>query len=432
MLEKIFKLSEHPETDLKTEAIAGLTTFFTMAYVLATIPGMLDVGGLDRGATLTAMIFLIIVTSFAMGVFTNKPFVLAPGLGSVAIVAGMIGNENIEPEIAAGVIFISGVIFVLISFIGLREAVVKAIPVSLKQAVSAGIGIFIALIGAKGAGIIVATEVKNSLTFGQLNTAPVILAVIGFAIILILKSLKIKGYLILSILATTIIGIPMGLTTLPDSFMSLPSSMGSRFLAIDIPAAFSVSYIPFVIALFIPDFFSTFGTVLGVGTQAGYLDEDGNLPGIDKCFQVDAVATVTGSFFGMPSMTTYLESSAGVESGGRTGLTTIFTGICFVLALFFSPIALMIPKAATSPALIFIGINMMNSLRLIDYDDFTEAFPAFMCIAFTIFGNNIANGICVAIPVYVLLKLANGRSKEIQPLMYLLVIVCCLYFYTLI
>lgn len=431
MLEKIFKLSEFENTDVKTEIIAGVTTFFTMAYVLATIPNMLNVGGLNRGATLTSMIFLIVLTSTAMGIFTNRPFVLAPGLGSVAIVSGMIANENISPDIAAGIIFISGIIFVLISFIGLREAVVKAIPISLKQAVSGGIGIFIALIGAKSSGIIVASEVKNSLTFGNLATPSVLVALIGFILILVLRTLNVRGYLIISIVASTIIGIPLGLTSLPESLMAMPTSMAGNFLNIDILSALSFSYIPFVIALFIPDFFSTFGTVIGVGTQAGYLDEDGNLPGIDKCFQVDAVSTVVGSLFGMPSMTTYLESSAGVEAGGRTGLTAVVTGICFIFTLFFSPIALMIPKAATSPALMFIGINMLSSLRLIDYDDFTEAFPAFVCIVFTIFGNNIANGICLAIPTYVILKMAAGKRKDIQPLMYILVMVCILYFYTI-
>lgn len=403
-----------------------------MAYVLATIPNMLNVGGLDRGVTLTSMIFLVVITSFAMGIYTNRPFALAPGLGSVAIVAGMIGNDSVPPEIAAGVIFISGAMFVTISFIGLREAVVKAIPVSLKQAVSAGIGIFIALIGAKGAGLIVASEARNSLTFGQLDSPEVLLAVIGFIIILILRSMDVKGYLILAITAATIIGIPLGLTTVPSSFIALPTAIGDRFLTIDIPSALSVKYIPYVIALFIPDFFSTFGTVIGVGTQAGYLDEDGNLPGIDKCFQVDALATTLGSLFVMPSMTTYLESSAGVESGGRTGLTVVVTGICFIFALFLSPLALMIPRAATSPALIFIGVSMLGSLKLVNYDDFTEAFPAFMCVAFTIFGNNIANGICVAIPTYVIMKLASRRIDEVQPLMYGLVLVCGLYFYTLI
>ncbi len=431
MLEKIFKLSEFENTDVKTEIIAGITTFFTMAYVLATVPSMLNVGNLDRGATLTSMILLIVLTSSAMGIVTNRPFVLAPGLGSVAIVSGMIANENISPDIAAGVIFISGVIFVLISFIGLREAVIKAIPVSLKQAVSAGIGIFIALIGAKSSGIIVASELKNSLTFGNLATPSVLVALIGFVLILILRARDVKGYLIISIIISTIIGIPLGLTSLPETFVALPTSVSSNFLNIDIRSALSFSYIPFIIALFIPDFFSTFGTVIGVGTQAGYLDEDGNLPGIDKCFQVDAISTVLGSLFVMPSMTTYLESSAGVEAGGRTGLTAVVTGICFIFTLFFSPIALMIPKAATSPALMFIGINMLNSLRLINYDDFTEAFPAFVCIVFTIFGNNIANGICLAIPTYVILKLASGKGKDVQPLMYGLVVVCALYFYTI-
>jgi len=402
-----------------------------MAYVLATVPSMLNVGSLDRGSTLTSMIIMIVLASTAMGLVTNRPFALAPGLGSVAIVSGMIANENISPDVAAGVIFISGVIFVIISFIGLREAVIKAIPISLKQAVSAGIGLFIALIGAKGSGLIVANEVKNSLTFGNLATPSVLIALIGFILILILKSLNIKGYLIIPIIICTIIGIPLGLTSVPDTFISLPASASSNFLNIDIRSALNFSYVPFVIALFIPDFFSTFGTVIGVGTQAGYLDEDGNLPGIDRCFQVDAVATVVGSLFVMPSVTTYLESSAGVEAGGRTGLTAVVTGICFIFTLFFAPLALMIPKAATSPVLMFIGINMLNSLRLIDYDDFTEAFPAFVCIVFTIFANNIANGICLAIPTYVILKLASGKKKDIQPLMYALVLVCALYFYTI-
>jgi len=192
------------------------------------------------------------------------------------------------------------------------------------------------------------------------------------------------------------------------------------------------AYIPFLIALFIPDFFSTFGTVLGVGAKAGYLDEKGNLPGIEKCFQVDAVSTSVGALFGIPSMTTYLESSAGVEAGGKTGLTVIFTGICFLLMLFFSPIVLMIPTAATAPVLIYIGIHMLGAMKNIDYSDITEYMPAFLCIGFTIFANNIANGICIAIPVYVLMKLISGKVKEIQPVMYIVTAICILYFITLI
>ena len=200
---------------------------------------------------------------------------------------------------------------------------------------------------------------------------------------------------------------------------------------IDFMGALNFAYIPFLIALFVPDFFSTFGTVLGVGAKAGYLDKDGNLPGIDRCFKVDAVATSFGALFGMPSMTTYLESSAGVEAGGKTGLTVIFTSILFGLALFLAPVALMIPSAATAPVLIYIGINMLGAMRNIKYDDLTEAFPAFVCIAFTIFGNNIANGICAALPSYLIMKIASGKVREVRPAMWILVAVCLLYFYSI-
>lgn len=430
-LEKQFQLSSYG-TNVKTELLAGLTTFVTMAYVLATVPSLLGNAGLDRNVMFTAMILLIILTTCAMAFYTNRPFALAPGLGSVGIVASMISNEGISAPVAAGVIFWSGVLFILISFLGLREAVVRTIPVSLKQAVSAGIGLFIALLGAKNCGLIVADVDKNNLAFGDLASPSVIVAVIGFIILLVIRTRNVPGGMILAILITTVIGIPFGVTELPSSPFSLPAGIGSQFMNIDFIGALDFAYIPFLIALFIPDFFSTFGTVLGVGAKAGYLDEDGNLPGIDKCFKVDAIATSFGALFGMPSMTTYLESSAGVEAGGKTGLTVIFTSIFFALSLFLSPLALIIPSAATGPILIFIGINMLSSMSKIHYEDLTEAVPAFICIAFTIFANNIANGICAAIPAYFIMKIAAGKVKELSPVMYIMVAVCLLYFYTLI
>ena len=395
-LEKQFQLSSYG-TNVKTELLAGLTTFVTMAYVLATVPSLLGNAGLDRNVMFTAMILLIILTTCAMAFYTNRPFALAPGLGSVGIVASMISNEGISAPVAAGVIFWSGVLFILISFLGLREAVVRTIPVSLKQAVSAGIGLFIALLGAKNCGLIVADADKNNLAFGDLASPSVIVAVIGFIILLVIRTRNVPGGMILAILITTVIGIPFGVTELPSSPFSLPAGIGSQFMNIDFIWALDFAYIPFLIALFIPDFFSTFGTVLGVGAKAGYLDEDGNLPGIDKCFKVDAIATSFGALFGMPSMTTYLESSA-----------------------------------ATGPILIFIGINMLSSMSKIHYEDLTEAVPAFICIAFTIFANNIANGICAAIPAYFIMKIAAGKVKELSPVMYIMVAVCLLYFYTLI
>lgn len=395
-LEKQFQLSSYG-TNVKTELLAGLTTFVTMAYVLATVSSLLGNAGLDRNVMFTAMILLIILTTCAMAFYTNRPFALAPGLGSVGIVASMISNEGISAPVAAGVIFWSGVLFILISFLGLREAVVRTIPVSLKQAVSAGIGLFIALLGAKNCGLIVADADKNNLAFGDLASPSVIVAVIGFIILLVIRTRNVPGGMILAILITTVIGIPFGVTELPSSPFSLPAGIGSQFMNIDFIGALDFAYIPFLIALFIPDFFSTFGTVLGVGAKAGYLDEDGNLPGIDKCFKVDAIATSFGALFGMPSMTTYLESSA-----------------------------------ATGPILIFIGINMLSSMSKIHYEDLTEAVPAFICIAFTIFANNIANGICAAIPAYFSMKIAAGKVKELSPVMYIMVAVCLLYFYTLI
>ncbi|MGL6201577.1 MAG: NCS2 family permease [Lachnospiraceae bacterium] len=430
LLEKRFRLQEN-KTTVITEVMAGITTFMTMAYVLGTVPNMLSNAGLDKGAVLTAMILLIIATSVAMAFVTNRPFALAPGLGSVGVVAGMIANEGISQEETAGVIFLSGVFFVLISYLGLRDAVVKAIPASLKHAVSAGIGLFIALLGCKNAGLIVAVEGRNNLAFGDLTAPTVILALIGFILILVLKTRKVPGYMIFAILITTLIGIPLGVTKLPESFFSLPTSPSSLFLKIDILGAFKFAYIPFLLSLFVPDFFSTFGTALGVGAKAGYLDKDGNLPGIDKIFKVDAISTVAGGLFCMPCMTTYLESSAGVEAGGRTGLTVISTSTCFLFTLLLTPIALMIPGAATAPALIIIGMGMLGSMKNINFEDYTEAFPAFVCVTFTIFAYNIANGICLAIPVYVILKIAAGKIREIPKAMYGLLAVSILYFTTI-
>lgn len=430
-LEKQFQLSKY-QTNLKTELIAGVTTFVTMAYVLATVPNMLSSAGLDKHVMLTAMVLLIILTSVAMAIFTNRPFALAPGLGSVGIVTAMIQNDGISPEITAGVIFLSGVLFILVTFLGLREAVVKVIPMSLKHAVSAGIGLFIALLGAKSCGLIIANESKKSLAFGDLASPEVIVTVIGFIILLVMKVRNVAGGMILTILITTIVGIPFGVTKLPESILSMPANIGTQFLNIDIAGALNFAYIPFLIALFVPDFFSTFGTVLGVGAKAGYLDKDGNLPGIDRCFKVDAIATSFGALFGMPSMTTYLESSAGVEAGGKTGLTVVATSACFALALFFAPVALMIPSAATAPVLIYIGIGMLSAMKNIKYEEITESIPAFVCVTFTIFANNIANGICAAIPTYFIMKIASGKIKEISKVMYILVIVCLLYFYTIV
>lgn len=429
-MEKQFHLKKY-HTDIKTEFLAGITVFVTMAYVLATIPNMLGMMGVEKHVMMTIMVMLIVVTTLGMAFYTNRPFALAPGLSSAGIVAAMIAGDHVPVKIAGGIVFWSGILFLLVTFLGLREAVVRAIPASLKYAVSAGIGLFIALIGAKGAGIIAADQAKNSLSFGDLNSPGVIVAVLGFIVLLILRAKRIPGDMILSILAATAAGLPLGVTKLPEQIISMPASIGGQIFNIDILGALHVLYLPFLIALFVPDFFATVGTILGVGARAGYLDENGNFDGIDQCFQVDAAATSLGAFFGMPGMTTYLESSAGVEAGGKTGLTVVFTSICFLLALFFAPAALIIPSAATAPVLVYIGISMLEAMRHIHYDDMTESMPAFMCVTFTALAGNIANGICTAILSYLIMKTAAGKAKEIHAFMYLLGAVSVLYFYTL-
>ena len=403
-----------------------------MAYVLATVPAMMSAANFSKGAVLTMVIILCAATSIAMGLVTNRPFVLGPGLGSVGVYAiTMILGEEMSPAVASGVIFWEGIVFVIISFIGLRDIIVKLIPLSIKISISAGIGLFISLLGFKNAGIIVANAKKNVLGFGDLTSPAAVLAIIGLIILLILDVRKVKGGVILAIIITTIIGIPMGVTKMPATFFAAPGSISELAFNIDIIGALKVEYIPFLFALFIPDFFSTFGTVLGVGAKAGLLDKDGNLPGIEKCFYVDSISTVVGSLFCIPCMTTYLESASGVEAGGKTGLTAVFTSLVFLVMFLITPLALMIPSAATAPTLMLIGVKMLGGMRNINYDDMTEAVPAFLSVALTIFTFNVANGISAAIIVYVILKVASGRAKEIPGTMYPFAALLCYYFYTL-
>ena len=420
LCEKQFHLAQN-QTNLHTEVLAGLTTFATMSYVLATIPNMLGNAGLPKGAALTALILLVMSCSIAMAVYTNRPFCLAPGMSSVAILSA-VDTTGMTVEVAFGVIFIEGIIFVLISFIGLRRIVVNAIPTSVKISISAGIGLFIALIGLKSGGIIVASS-SNALVLGDLTTPNALLFMIGFVVLLFLEARSFRGSMIVSIL--------LGVTTVPDSMFLLPASVEPVVLRIDIAGALNVKYFPWLFAFFVPDFFGTMGIMLGIGNRAGWLDENGNMPDIEKCFKVDSLSTVAGSLFCMPVMTTYLESVSGVEDGGRTGLTSIVTSVLFGLMLLFTPLALMIPSVATGPVLAYIGMQMLDSMKNINYEDKTEYIPAFMAVAMTIFTNSIATGLSLSVISYVFLKLAAGRAKDIHVAMYGLCIFLIYYLTTL-
>lgn len=430
-LERQFKLSEL-KTSISTEIIAGITTFTTMAYVLAVVPKMMGETGLPTGEILTAMVLMIGITTIAMALFTNRPFVLAPGMGSVAIFSiTLVQLQHVSVGVASALVFLSGILFLLVTVLGIRDAVVKVIPKGIKISISAGVGLFLAVIGLRNAHVIIANAKKTAFAFGDLTQPSVIVAALGFLLLIVLQARQIKGAALYSIFAATIIGIPLGVTKIPQSFFSLPSSIDHVVFNFDLWNALDVKYLPFLFAFFLPDFFSSFGTAIGIGNKAGFLDENGDLPGLHKIFLVDSLAATLGSLFTIPVLITYLESGAGVEAGGRSGLTAITSAILFLLALLITPIALMIPAGATAPILVYVGISMLSGLRNLEYDDLAEYLPAFICIAFTIFTFNIANGIALAYVVFLLIKLSTRRLNELTMAHYVLGILFLVYFYSI-
>ncbi len=419
-------------TNIGTEVIAGLTIFATMGYVLAVVPRMMAEAGLPQGAVLTALVLMIFLTTVAMGLYTNRPFVLAPGMGSVAIFSiTLVQLQHVSIGIASAIVFLSGVLFILVTLLGVREAIILVIPRGIKISISAGVGMFLAVIGMRNAKLLAANSQKVALSFGDLTQPAVVLAVMTFVILLVLETRKVRGAALISIVAGTVLGIPLGLTHLPQSIFSVPDGIGPVFMQFDLFGALDVKYLPYLFVFFLPDFFSSFGTAIGIGGKAGFLDENGDLPHIDKVFQIDSIAATIGSFFTIPVLITYLESGAGVEAGGRTGLTGITTACAFLLILAVTPIALMIPAAATAPILIYVGVSMMSGMRNLDYNDICDYFPAFLCIAFTAFTFNIANGISVAFIAYVIMKVAAGRMMELNKGHYLLALLLAYYFYAM-
>lgn len=428
-LERFFKLKQW-NTNIRTEIMAGLTTFVTMAYVLAVVPSTQAAAGLPKGPMTVALILVIAVCTIAMGLYTNRPLALAPGMGSVAFLTyTLVVTNQIPVEVAFGMVFIEGIFFVLMTVFGLRQLVVDVIPKPIKLSTGAGVGLFLALLGLKNAGLVVANPSTNVLNLGKLANPGAILALIGLVVTGALVALKVQGHILWGILITTVIGIPMGITKMPASLISLPTGIGEVAFKVDIMGALKVVYLPFLFTFFMSDFFSTLGTVLAIGARGKMLDKDGNFPEIDKPFLIDAASTVLGSLFACPVMTTYVESTSGVEAGGRTGLTAVSAGVFFLLTLFLTPVALMIPTEATAPALVVIGLLMLSTLKQVDLDDFSEAFPAFISIAFTIFTFNFANGIAMGILSFLLIKLLTGKAKEIHPGLYVLALPLLYYFW---
>lgn len=447
-LDKLFHLKEN-HTDVKTEVMAGITTFMTMAYILAVNPNILSASGMDRGSVFTATALSAFIASCLMALLSNYPFVLAPGMGlnayfTYTVVLGM--GYSWQQALAA--VFAEGIIFILLSLTNVREAIFNSIPMNLKHAVSVGIGLFIAFIGLQNAKIVVGNDstlvsifsFKSSVAEGTFSSQgiTVLLALIGILVTAILLAKDVKGSILWGILITWVLGIICQLThlyvpnadlgyysLLPDfsSGISVPS-MAPTFMKMDFSIVFSLDFVVIMFAFLFVDMFDTLGTLIGVASKADMLDKDGKLPNIKGALLSDAVGTTVGAMCGTSTVTTFVESASGVAEGGRTGLTSIVAGILFALSLLLSPIFLAIPSFATAPALIVVGYLMLTSVTKIDFSDMTEAIPCFIAIIAMPFMYSISEGISMGVISYVVINVITGKAKEkkISLLMYILAV----------
>ena len=451
MLEKVFKLSEN-KTDAKTEILAGITTFMTMAYILAVNPSILSATGMDSGAVFTATALAAFIGTLLMAIFANYPFALAPGMGlnayfAYTVVLGM----GYSWEYALTAVFAEGIIFILLSATNVREAIFNAIPQNLKAAVSVGIGLFIAFIGLQNAKIVIGGSTRLQLfsvdNYNEVNGVSasfndvgitVLLAIIGIIVTGILVVKNIKGNILWGILITWLLGIicqftglyvpnaDLGFYSLLPNFsngLSIPS-LSPIFCKLDFSGIFSLNFIVILFAFLFVDLFDTIGTLIGVSAKADMLDENGKLPRIKGALMADAVATTVGAVIGTSTTTTFVESASGVSEGGRTGLTSVTTAILFGLSLFLSPIFLAIPSFATAPALVIVGLYMLTNVTNIDFNDMSEAIPCYVCIIAMPFFYSISEGISMGVITYVALNLITGKAKEkkVSILMYVLAV----------
>ncbi|MDG2270154.1 MAG: NCS2 family permease [Alphaproteobacteria bacterium] len=418
MFENLFKLSDHGTT-VRIEVMAGLTTFLTMAYIIIVNPDIMSAAGMDKGALFVATCVAAAVGCLIMGLWANYPIALAPGLGLNAFFAfGVVGGMGVPWQTALGVIFLSGVFFLIITILPIRAAIINSIPKSLKMSISAGIGLFIGVIAMEISGITVDHPV-TLVTLGEVASPQVLLVAIGFIGIIALDRLAVPGAIVLGIIGTTILAHIFGLGGSTALDFSIPS-LAPTFLQLDIAGAFQVSMISVIIAFLFVDMFDTAGTLIGVSHRAGLLDEDGKLPRMGKALSADSIATITGSLVGSSTVTSYIESAAGVREGGRTGLTAVTVGILFILALLLAPIIGLVPRFATAPALLFVAVLMVRGLTEIDWEDVTEYAPAVLAAVVMPFTFSIAHGIAFGFIVYAAGKILTGRASEASPVLYIM------------
>ena len=423
LVQKTFGL-DPAKHSIRTEIIAGITTFLTMAYILAVNPSIFSAlasQGMPTDAVFTATALAAIVGCLVMSIYAKKPFGLAPGMGLNAffVFTVCLGMGH-SWQMALTAIFLEGILFILLTITNIRKLIVDAIPLSLKRAIGAGIGLYIAFIGLKSAGIIVSSE-ATSVTLGSFSEPTAILAIIGLILTSVLVILKVRGGMLIGIIITTLIGIPMGVTNY-SGIVSTPPSIAPIFCKFEWAHIFSWDMLAIVFTFLFIDMFDTIGTVVGVSVKSGMVDEKGNVDGINKVLMADAVATVAGAAFGTSTTTTYIESASGVSEGGRTGLTSFTIAICFAIALLFSPLFLAIPGAATGPVLFIVGVMMAAPVKEIDWDDYSEAIPAFVTMLLMPLAYSISDGIMLGLISYVFLNTLTGKVKKVSVMMWILAI----------
>ncbi len=422
---KRFALEAHG-TDVRTELLAGLTTFLTMAYIVVVNPDILSVAGMDKGALLTVTCLAAGLSSIGMGLLTNYPFALAPGMGLNAFFAFTVVKQmGISWQMALTAVFVEGLLFVALTLGRLREALVKAIPLSMKHAVAAGIGLFITLIGLKNAGLVVAHP-ATLVGLGDLHSSAAVTSLLGLLLTGGLIARETPGALLLGMFGTAALSWSLGHAPVPTGVLGVPPSPAPLFLALDwgaLAPARLFDLVPVIFAFFFVDFFDTLGTLVGVSAKAGLLDREGHLPKAREAFLVDAFGTTGGALLGTSTVTTYIESAAGVKAGGRTGLTAVSAGVFFLLAPFLAPLLLAVPPHATAPVLIVVGLHMMEAVREIDFEDFGDGLPAFLTIVMMPFTFSISEGIVFGVLAYTGIRLMTGRGREVPGLLHALSLV---------
>ncbi len=406
--------------NVKTEILAGVTTFLTMAYILAVNPNILGSVGMDKGAIFTTTAIVAVLATLVMALYAKMPFALAPGMGLNAFFAYTVCmTMGYSWQFALAAVFIEGFIFILLTVTNLRDMIVNAIPASLRNAIGPGIGLYIAFIGLKNGGVIVHSD-ATFVTLGTITHGAGLLSVVGIVLTSVLLILNVRGALLLGILGTALIGIPMGLTVY-GGVTSIPPSIAPIAFQFDFSQLFTIDMLIVIFTFLFIDMFDTIGTLVGVSTKAGMI-KDGKIPRLQKAFMADALGTTFGAILGSSTVTTYVESASGVAQGGRSGLTAFTTAICFAVALLFAPIFLAIPGAATCPVLVIVGLFMLSPIKDIDFDDYSESIPAFICLIIMPLTYSISDGILIGIISYVLLNLLSRKYRKLTPAMYVLAV----------